>query len=220
MQNKIILDVDDLAFLLPGLDNILRIKQHYPNFKMTAFTIPMPKEFFLRENKEHFRKDKYKKWAKIINSYDWLEICVHGFAHTLNEFDCSYDKCEMMLKAIENLWKEIGLKYKKIFKAPYWQYSYDTLTCLRDNGWTVALDRNFPRTVPEGLKTYIYNWSFEEKLKKVDGIIKGHGHIFHTQGVNNALDKCYRNIIKEIPLESKFLFISEFLKENGKTKEN
>lgn len=206
-----VLDIDDFGLLLPGIDDLLRIKQHYNDFKITCFTVPLPKEFFMEANRKHFNKEKYQKWAEIINSYDWIEIAMHGFSHTLGEFDCKYQKAMTMLTAAENLWNEVGLKYKKIFRAPYWQYSYDSLNALKDKGYVVATDRNNPIAVPEGLKTYTYNWSMEEKRPQGIDIIKGHGHAYSTGGSRNGIDICYPNIIKQIPAGAKFKTISEIL---------
>ncbi len=207
-DKKFYLSIHDFGFLLGGLDNILRIKKHYPDFKITCYTIPISKLFFTKENLQHFKIDKYKKWAEIINSYDWLEIGLHGFSHTYFEMDCQYDKAIELLQASENLWDKIGLKYKKLFVAPYWHYSYDALVALKDKGYVVSLDRNNPRSIPEGLKTFIYNWSVNEKLPK-GKIIKGHGHAFKTEGVVNSIDECYENITKQISVNSQFGFVSE-----------
>lgn len=209
LERKFFIDIDDFGLLLPGLDDLLRIKQHYKDFKITCFTIPFPKEFFLPDNQKLMTGTKYKKWAEFINEYDWIEIAMHGFTHTEREFDCSYKKAEVMLKAAENLWKEVGLKYKKIFRAPYWQYSYDSLNCLKDKGYVVALDRNHPVAVPEGLKTYTYNWSFEEGIIKQIEQVKGHGHAYNTGGTKNPIDLCYENIIKQIPANARFEFVSQ-----------
>ena len=204
---KVSFDVDDFGFLLPGFDDLLRLKNSFDNFKITCFTIPLPGQFFFKENAKHFKTDKYKKWAETVNSYDWIEIAIHGFAHTLHEADCNYTQMMTMLDATENLLKEIGLNYNKMFRAPYWQYSYDTLMVLKERGYTVAIDRNNPIPIPEGLKTYTYNWSFEENLPIDKDIIKGHGHFIgnNKNNISTSLD----NIQKQIPHEAQFKFISE-----------
>jgi peptidoglycan/xylan/chitin deacetylase (PgdA/CDA1 family) len=207
-RNKFCLSTDDYGFLLPGDEEILRIKQHYPNFKITCFTIPLPNEFFIEENAKRFSFERYKKWAEIVNSYDWMEIAIHGFAHTKHEADCGYDNFDEMMRANENLFKKVGLKYSKIFKAPYWQISYDALHWLKDNNWIVAIDRNNPRFAPNGIKKYVYNWSVEEKQLPQEDIIKGHSHTTE-RGVNNALGRCYKNITNVIPEGADFYFVSE-----------
>ena len=212
----VVMDVDDLGFLLPGYDDLLTLKKSYPNFKITAFTIPLPKEFYNATNAKQFTLGKYSKWAEIINEQEWLEVGIHGFSHVHNEMECSYQKAIDKLTAMENLFERIGLKYSKIFKAPYWQYSWEALVALRDKGYTVGIDRNHPRPVPDGLKTYIYNWSFEEPLPEAD-IIKGHGH-FVGNNKNNILDTL-ANILHQLPRDTHFMTIGEYqlkYKQDGK----
>lgn len=214
----VVMDVDDFAFLLPGYDDLLRLKNSFADFKITAFTIPLPKEFYNSVNAKHFTKDKYQQWAKVVRDNPWIEVAIHGFSHTHNEFDVGYDQAIKMLTAIENYFEQMGVRYSKIFKAPYWQYSYDALVALRDKGYVVAIDRNHQRPVPDGLKTYVYNWSFEEPLPEAD-IIKGHGH-FTGQNTNN-ISATLANICHHLPKNTRFLTIGEYLaeltqKENGK----
>lgn len=218
----VVMDVDDFGFLLPGHDDLLRLRKTYPNFKITAFTIPIPKEFFNTTNAKQFTNEKYRKWAKIVNELEWLEIAIHGFTHIHNEMECSYEKANTTLMAIENFFGEMGLNYSKIFKAPYWQYSYDALVALRDRGYTVAIDRNHPRPIPEGLKTYLYNWSFEEPLPETRPLpeslgyeeIKGHGH-FTGRNTNNIMD-ALPNILHYLPEQTHFMTIGEYLKKHEK----
>lgn len=203
----VVMDVDDFGFLLPGYDDLLRLRKSFDNFKITAFTIPIPKEFFSSANAKQFTTDKYKKFAEIVNEQDWLEVAIHGFAHTHNEMEISYDKAITLIQGVENFFDGVGLKYSKIFKAPYWQYSYDSLVALRDRGYLVGIDRNHPRPTPEGLRTYEYNWSFEEPLPDVP-IIKGHGH-FTGRNTNNISD-ALANILHHLPHDAKFMTISDY----------
>jgi len=219
MPNKFYMDVHDFGFLMPGMDEIIRMQRLIPDFKMTAFTIPFPKEFFQPGNQKHFKVEKYKKWAEVINSYEWLEIGLHGFAHTHFEMTKPYDTIMTMLTASENMFERIGLNYKKICCAPYWQYSYDAFVALRDKGYIVAINSNHPRNVPEGTKTFQNNWSFEEMLPDTD-IIVGHGHCGYSPNVKNNLDACYQNIITNVPADASFGFISEDYVEINKLERN
>lgn len=207
----VVMDVDDFGFLLPGYDDLLALKKSFTDFKITAFTIPLPKEFYEEENAKQFSIEKYKKWAAIVNEQKWIEVAIHGFSHTHNEMEASYQKTLDTLKATENLFAQIGLEYSKIFKAPYWQYSWDSLVALRDAGYTVAIDRNHQRPVPDGLPIYIYNWSFEETLPEGNEI-KGHGH-FTGRNANNIGDTL-GNILHHLPAETPFLTIGDYLKKS------
>lgn len=212
-ETPVVMDVDDFGFLMPGHDDLLALKRAYPDFKITAFTIPLPKEFFAPENRKHFKVEKYREWARLVNELEWIEVAIHGFTHVHEEFECSYEKAILTLTAIENFFDEVGLRYAKIFKAPYWQYSYDALVALRDRGYVVAIDRNHQRPVPEGLKTYVYNWSFEEPLPRVqdEKILKGHGH-FTGKNTNN-IGPCLPNIYHQLPESTHFITIGEYIKQ-------
>jgi len=209
----VVMDVDDFGFLLPGFDDLLRLKKSLPDLRITCFTIPLPKEFYEAGNAKQFSITKYAEWAKIVNSRDWIEVALHGFSHTHHEMETTYEQAIKTLTATENLFKQIGLNYVKIFKAPYWQYSYDAFVALRDKGYTIAIDRNHPRTVPDGAKTYEYNWSFEEPLPG-SPIIKGHGH-FTGRNANN-IGETLPNILHHLPKETKFLTIGDYLEKYGK----
>lgn len=208
---KVVMDVDDFGFLLPGYDDLLRLRKSFDNFRITAFTIPLPKEFFNKANVKQFTTEKYKKWAEIVNQQDWIEVAFHGFAHTHHEMEISYDKATEMLQATENFFDKVGLKYSKIFKAPFWQYSYDALVALRDRGYVIAIDRNHIRPTPEGAETYVYNWSFEEPLPDDVDTIKGHGH-FTGRNTNNIADTL-GNILHHLPRDTKFMTIGEHMAE-------
>jgi peptidoglycan/xylan/chitin deacetylase (PgdA/CDA1 family) len=220
-QVPVVMDVDDFGFLLPGYDDLLRLKESFPNFRITGFTIPIAKEFYSRENAKHFTTEKYKKWAELVNEQDWIEVAIHGFSHIHHEMETTYDKAMLTLQATENFFEQVGLNYSKIFKAPYWQYSYDALMALRDRGYVIAIDRNHPRPVPPGSKTYQYDWSFEEILpefKKEEGAllyrpVKGHGH-FTGRNKNNIQDTL-ANILHHLPRDTHFMTIGEYIEKHG-----
>ena len=208
---RVTMDVDDFGFLLPGYDDLLRLKKSLPNLKVTCFTIPLDAAFFVSKNAKHFKLDSYKRWANIINKTDWIEIAMHGFSHVPSECDIGHDKSNTLLDAVENIFDKVELEYVKLIKAPYWQMSYDFLNVCRDRGYTVAIDRNHMRPVPKGLRSYLYNWSFEEPIPFLEPI-KGHGH-FTGQNKNNIKDTL-GSILRQLPATTKFDFVSDYLHKN------
>ena len=191
------------------MDDLQRLKDAIPGLKVTAYTIPLPSQFFNEQNAKHFSLAKYKQWAEIVNKMDWLEIGFHGFSHTHFEMSVTYDKAIEIIEAGEKMFQEVGLHYKKIFAAPYWQISYDALVALRDKGYTVAIDRNHPRPIPTGLRTTVYNWSLEEPIDYKFETVVGHGHIGNGNRTVNDIGKCYANILRQISPKDEFVFISE-----------
>ena len=210
-KTMVTMDVDDFGFLLPGFDDLKRLKESLPGLKVTCFTIPMDNAFFHSGNAKHFKWASYEKWARIVNESGWIEIATHGFAHVPNECSLDYDKAMTLITATEKLFERVGLRYTKLFKAPYWQYSYDFLVALRDKGYTIAIDRNHLRPVPPESKAYVYNWSFEEPIPFAP-TIRGHGH-FTGRNLNN-ISTSLHNICKQLPATARFGFVSEYLKDH------
>ena len=202
MPQTFVMDFDDFT-IHRNMDLLLKIKEHYPNFRVTAFTIPYAQGLAVEERFE----EKYKEWAKLIEGYDWIEVAVHGLAHTFGECDITdLDQVKKFMLTTETLLKRIGIKYSKIFKAPYWIMSETFYDYLKEEGWVVALDRNSVPIYSEN-DDYIYNWSFDEPVPN-GTIVKGHGHFI---GTNNGIDVCFSNLMK-MPTDAKFLTIGEYLK--------
>ena len=225
-KKKIVLDMDDYSVSCPNFELLMKLKEHFPSFKVTLFTIPL--DMMLLSDK--IKMPQFLSWVEMLKEYqDWVEIAVHGFIHDKKEMLVDYKRAKLTLKASENMMTQIKKKekvrfigsrnkkykfdipYKKIFKAPGWQMSDDAYKAARDMGYVVAIDRNKPSPEIENLKTYKYNWSIEEPFPEDFRIIKGHGHMY---GMQNDLQACYQNLLT-LPTDAEFLFISEYLKLYG-----
>lgn len=203
VKQKFILDFDDLMPIIPGIDALFILKEHYPNFKCTCFTPAFSSSVW----KNQLSVKKLKEWFKVIHQYNWIEIAPHGFVHEKGECMISDKKSAIkMIDVIERVFKESGTPFVKVFKAPFWQMSKEFEEALFEKGYTVAIDRNNPIFYTEAPK-YIWSWSIDEPLPKYH-TIKGHGHL---HGTNNGLDVCLSNLLK-IPTDSEFLTVGEYLK--------
>ena len=205
-KQTFIVDFDDFSSVNPGYDLLLKLREHFPNFKTTLFTVPFSIKYFTKE----VPLSKLKMWAKnVMEQSDWLEIAPHGFAHLKGEWLIEDKKrINIQLSAMENLFKQIGMKFVKVFKAPFWEYTKQVEEVLMERGYTLAVDRNRP-LIRTPIDVYVWNWSIDEKIPEYH-TIKAHGHI---HGTNNGLNKCFPNLLK-IPENSKFEFISEHLWKN------
>jgi len=210
MKKTFVLDFDDLQFAKPGLDMILKLKEHYPNLKVTLFMTPIPEAIINRNSKPI----EYRSWANYLKQ-DWIEICPHGLQHCKGEMEYYYDKgkkknvtfkqANEIIDAAESTFKQLGLPFKKIWKSPYWQTSKGTYKALWDRGYIVAVDPN--QDIPKGGQIYLYNWSTEKPVPYYP-LIKGHGHLFGPS--TNTIHKCMQNLL-DIPTDAEFKFISEVI---------
>jgi len=207
-----VIDFDDYSATHPGHHLLLKLKEHFPNFKCTCFTPAFSLAVFFRK----MEVEKFKEWGKIVAANSgWIEIAPHGFSHLKGEMLTKDKKrAEMIIKAIENLFGQLGIPFVKIFKAPHWQISPAAEEVLKERGYVLAIDRNKP-TVHTDIPTYVWNWDIKDvPFPKHYPVIKAHGHIWTTPGIVNGLDECLPNLL-QMPQNAKFQFISEYLKENG-----
>ena len=205
MKQTFIIDLDDFSATTPGTDLLLKLKEHYPNFKCTCFT---PAFHGGLMNKK-VTKEKFLEWGELVRNNNWIEIAPHGFAHSMNEWMITDKKIlRMMLLATENcLGKVLKIPFVKVFKFPHWRGSKEAEEVLLENGYTLAIDRNHPETHTD-IPTYVWSWSIDNMPIPKYHTLKSHGHIWLT---SNGLDTCYGNLLK-IPIDSRFLTISEYLK--------
>jgi len=208
MSNKtreVILDLDDFQCDV-NMEELFIMKEHYPDFKVSLFTIPLHKGLLTGK----VEIEKVMEWAKMINGYDWIEVCVHGFAHFNKEMEVDKKTAEKLISGSEKMLDRIGLKYKKIWKSPYWQASNEAYQVLRDNGYTVATNKDIDRPDIEGMKQYRFNWSIDQ-LMPIKKILKGHGHL---TTMDNSITKCVSNLMN-LPTDTKWLTISDYIKKYG-----
>jgi len=202
---KIVFDADDFSILRSRMDLLLKIKEHYPKFKISLFTIPYDYEY----ETSRLRLFRDEALKSIHENLDWMKIIPHGLLHLPREFEkCDKKTMEMTLKGIDETFKKDGLPYVKGFKAPQWLWNQDVVDVLDDNGWFGAIDRN----QPEMLKTkkyYEYNYSIEEPFWHAkEDLLKLHAHM--TLPSTNNLEDCLLNIMK-MPLDSEFYFVTDFI---------
>jgi len=202
-KQTIIFDIDD--FCVTATPNLLfKIRDHYPNFKCTLFTIPFDIQFL---NKKINQK-KYQEWADLVaKEKDWMEIAVHGFAHLQNEMNCTYEEAQQIISSAEKMFSSFKLPFVKIFKAPFWQISQPAMKAVVDNGYVLAHHPNDILPQDSHWKTYTYNHSIDDKWTE-QKLIRAHGHM--GTGVGNGLLECLDNVL-QMPEDAEFKTIGEYM---------
>lgn len=196
------LDFHDGSVLRNNYELLLRLKEHYPELKVSLFFIPYDYEVE-RSQLSLQRKNKLKL---LKDNLDWIELIPHGVMHIPSEFEkADKEATELSLLAIDEAFKKDELPYVKGFCAPFWLWNKNVVEVLDKHGWWGAVDRN----QPEMLKTkkfYTYTHSIDEDLTMVDENSSLHGHM--TLPSANALDECFVNLMK-MPHGKEWGFVSE-----------
>lgn len=206
MSKTIVLDFDDFSVLNNRWDLLLRLKESYPNLKLSMFTIPYDYVYENDVSARIMRKESVKELKKHL---DWVELIPHGLTHMPREFEkCGYDLMKMTLKAIDEAFKRDDLPYVKGFKPPYWLWNAEVVRALDDEGWWSAVnlyaeDNLFTK------KFYKYSHSIDSPYwESTNEVLKLHGHI--TPDNKNGIERCFVNLFN-MPVGSEFKFASEML---------
>lgn len=158
-------DFDDLtADNVHKLEVLLPLREKFPDFKVTLFTIP--------NRMTDAAIDKVKAMG------DWLALAPHGWEHTRGEcLSWNVAEAKDKIKAAQDM----GID-AKIFRAPAWLINGPTYAACDDLGLHVAAHRDYFRSsagkTEDGVEwncvpQYIYNMPSGRKA----GVRACHGHI-------------------------------------------
>lgn len=204
---RVSLDLHDFSVINNQLDLLLEIRDRYPDFKLSAFTIPHDYE---HENSQRalYRERELKR---IHDNLDWIQLIPHGLTHMPREFEhCDRHTMKMVLKSIDEAFTKDRLPYEKGFCAPYWLWNQDVVDILDENGWWGALDRNQPDML-KTQRSYVYSHSIDEPFWRSDRpVLKLHGHM--TPPSTNDLQSCLVNILK-LPTDVEWCYVTDLLDE-------
>jgi hypothetical protein len=202
---KASIDLHDFSVINNNLSALKTIKEHYPTFKISLFTIPLDIESETSRN----RLFRDKALEEIHKNLDWMQIIPHGLTHLPREFEhCDRETMQMVLKAIDEQFAKDELPYEKGFCAPYWLWNQDVVDVLDENGWWGAVDRNQPEMITP--KRY-YKWSHsidEPFWNEKTEVLKLHGHM-GLPSANNLNDNLL-NILR-LPEDTEWRFITDFI---------
>jgi hypothetical protein len=209
-MRKVSLDLHDFSLIRSRFDLFLMIKDHYPNFKLSLFTIPFD---YIYEMSGMNRVIKEEVIKQVNENKDWLEFIPHGLTHIPREFEKA-DR-ESTTTYTENVISEMvksGIPEDRIVKgfgAPMWLWNQDVVDVLDEKGWWGAIDRNQPDML-KTKKTYTYTHSIAEPFwLSNQETLNLHGHMMLPD--KNNLEDCLLRLFK-LPLDSEWHFASEYVK--------
>ena len=196
------LDLHDFSVVNNRLLWLLGLKQHFPNFKVSLFTVPF---------------DKKEDWGpsligddfliEIKKNLDWIQLIPHGLYHNgseMSNYDYSTFK-EKIMPEITDAFDSKGLPYVKGFCAPHWRWTDGVVKALDEAGWWGAVDRD--KQMPYTKRYYRYNFLLNEPFWESKEDLKLHGHIY---GTKNDIGRCFDNLLK-LPKDTEWVFVSDCL---------
>jgi len=183
-----------------GLVYLEEMADHFPNFKVTLFTVPWEVRYCKNiQDSAPITLDKFKPFVEAVNKADWIEVALHGLTHAPSEFaELSYEGALKRLTVGQKMFQNAGIKnFTKIFKAPQWELSKEAKQAALDAGFKVVEDG-------------YYNWNLSNDEPNADAKepIIAHGHIQDV--CDNGLEETMHRILKLSP-DTEFMFLSEVL---------
>lgn len=195
---KIALEYDDFSPRNTRFDLLEKLREHYPTFKVTMFTVPWEVRF---GTQTPITEPDYAPFVNAVKaSKDWLEVALHGLTHAPMEFaELSHDGATKRLVIGQKMFENRGIDLVKIFKAPFWALSKEAKQAAEDQGFKVVED-------------HYYNWNladdFPQELADKGVIIIAHGHVQDVVG--NGMEETFAKLMK-LPPDTEWLKLSEVI---------
>lgn len=186
-----ICDMDDETDKWSSLEYLLLLKEKFPKFKVTLFTIP---------------GDSSLPHLLHLKSYSWIELALHGWNHRDEDYqhspremqEWSYERTNQYINFIEEFYPGI---FAQGLKAPGWQISDGTYDCLLHHKyWVMDREYNDDRR-PKGLKYH--------SLDQSDVL---HFHTWDCYGTVDNFIGTSLSKFNGVSPDDDFLFVSEVAK--------
>lgn len=195
---QIALEYDDFSGVNSNFGILENFKEHYPNFKVTMFTVPWEIRFGRNlQESSPITLPKFKPFVDAINDCDWIEIALHGLTHAPLEFaELSYKAAMQRIVIGMKMFENVGIKnFAKIFKAPQWEISEEAEQAAKDMGFLVLHDQ-------------YYNWNLanDKPNERAPEPFIMHGHVQDV--CDNGMAETMHRVLK-LPVDTEFKFLSE-----------
>jgi hypothetical protein len=200
---KVALTLHDFSIQNNRFDLLEKLKEYYPEFKVSLFTVPNDVKHLSRGNRE-------EDLSRLKSHLDWMQLIPHGLTHRSSEMaKVSYKAFrDHVIPAIVDTFYKDGLPFVKGFCAPHWQWNEEVVDALNDMGWWGAVspqrpDMDYPKTF------FRHNYSIDEAFFwSGPEDLKLYGHINETS--MNSLDKCFAYLLR-LPHDVEWCYATDFL---------
>jgi len=199
-KHNVILDFDDFGESVNSLDLLFRMRAHWPQFKVTLFTVPM-----------HCSKE----FLRAVKEIPWIQLAIHGWEHKPVECE-EWSALNAKAHVVNAL--EWGV-FVRGFKAPQWRLGPGILEALKEQGDFWVADNADPASNPFGHdkpKELMYYYANGKDL--IPGTFSNdydreHGHI-NCLDAHNDIRQMFHGFIEKYPKETKFHFIDDVVRQS------
>lgn len=194
-RQPVVFDLDDFCDRHNCLAELDRLKETYPDFRATLFTIPALTSTSL---------------VKEAKKRDWLELAVHGIDHEPNE-ELKAVSPAALRQHLDKV-KRIAPEYVRGFRPPGWFITEAHVRAISDAGFWVALHAR-DRDSLSPLCTHGF-YCCEDGPRRRLPYWHGHCHAVCGNGIRETLDV----LLRRWPRGQQFLFVSDaVLRHQGAT---
>ena len=205
-MKKVVLAFDDFSVVNNRLDLLLKLREHFLNFKVSLFTVPIDEK---RDWGPYLIREESLK--KIKENLDWIQIIPHGVLHDGREMK-TYDMASFLqdgFPAIKDAFDKDGLPFEGGFCAPHHAWSDGVVEGLNRLKWWGLIKPGSDMKRPK--RFYIYDYTIDQPFWNDEReVLKLHGHIY---GTKNDLGLCFDNLLK-LPYDIEFDFVSNHVESN------
>jgi predicted deacetylase len=209
---KIAIEYDDFSptnpAVLPAIEVLHNIREHYEGFKVTMFTIPWECRFGKTISLVHEECKPFVKVMKKMYDDGWMQYALHGLTHigpseenphTAPEFaNLTYDSAYKRIKGGKDIFELIDVPLLPIFKAPNWAISQEGEQAVKDHGLQLVKDR-------------YYHWNLKDPMPKQtefgDKIVIAHGHVQNDVCRNGIQETSHK--LMNLPEGTEFYFLDK-----------
>lgn len=192
LDQPVTFDVDDFCDRWNCLPELDALKERYPNFKCTLFTIPTETSVVLYEE---------------VIKRKWIELAVHGAFHEPNE-ELKFlkpDGLKEYLKDIKKSWNALNPSTVWGFRPPGWYITPEHIQVLNELGMWVAIHQRDERKLGPLCKHGYYVCG---QRPYWHGHTSGEGQKAHSV-CGNGIRECLSELLKKWPRDQCFSFVSE-----------